>query len=76
MPAWDRATEQELNSYKSELETRLRAIKCPPSMFHCHDTSCTDTSHSVTRDEVVLDLLLAMVKASYTSLPLTGRAGG
>ena len=76
MPAWYRATREELENYKSTLEEKLRAIKCPPSMLHCKDTMCGDQGHSKTRDKMVLDLLLATVETSYTSLPLTGRAGG
>ena len=76
MPAWDRATDVELNNYKSALNTKLQAIKCPPSMLNCHNTFCTEQGHSDARDDMVLDLLLGMVETSYTSLPLTGRAGG
>ena len=76
MPAWDRATDVELNNYKSALNTKLQAIKCPPSMLNCHNTFCTEQGHSDARDDMVLDLLLGMMETSYTSLPLTGRAGG
>ena len=44
-------------------------------MLHCKDPLCEDRSHTEDRDVVVLDILLAVVESSYTSLPLTGRAG-
>jgi hypothetical protein len=76
MPPWDRATTTELEAYKSALQTRLQAVQCPHSMLHCRDTLCKEAAHSKERDEVVLDVLLAMVECSYTSLPLTGKARG
>jgi hypothetical protein len=76
MPAWDRATPEELLSYTVALHQRLQAVRCPGSMVHCWDPLCSDTTHSEARDGVVLDILMSMVECSYTSLPLTGRAGG
>ena len=76
MPAWDRATPVELQSYTMELQQRLQALHCPGSLLHCRDPQCTEPDHSKERDSLVLDLLMAMVETSYTTLPLTGRAGG
>ena len=76
MPAWGRATEEEVVGYTAALHQRLQAVQCPGSLVHCRDPLCTDPSHSQARDSVVLEILLAMVETSYTSgLPLTGRAG-
>ena len=76
MPAWDRATYEELENYKSALNRKLEAIQHPPSMLQCNNTMCMDQGHTDARDKVVMDILLGMVETSYTSLPLTGRAGG
>ena len=77
MPVWDRATPEELHPYTLVLHQRLQAVECPGSLLHCQDRQCEDpTSHSEERDKTVLDILCAMVETSYTSLPLTGRAGG
>ena len=75
MPAWDRATPEELRSYTAALYERLQAVQCPGSFLYCQDPRCEDSSHTEQRDNVVLDLLMAVVETSYTSLPLTGRAG-
>jgi hypothetical protein len=76
MPAWGRATEDELTGYTTALHQRLQAVRCPGSLLHCRDPLCADPSHSEERDDVVLDILLSIVETSYTtSLPLTGRAG-
>ena len=76
MPAWDRATTEELEEYRSVLEVRLQTIQCPASMSRCTNISCQVQSHSEVRDKLVLDILLAMVEVSYTTLPMTGRVGG
>ena len=76
MPAWDRATSEELHGYTVELQRRLQAVQCPGSLLHCQDPQCEEPSHSAERDSSVLDLLMAMVETSYSCLPLTGRAGG
>ena len=76
MPAWDRATPEELQRYTMELQERLQALPCPGSLLHCRDPQCTEPGHSEERDSVVLDLLMAMVETSYTTLPITGRASG
>ena len=33
LPAWDRATVEELQSYTDTLETRLKAVRCPGSLL-------------------------------------------
>ena len=75
MPAWDRSNSEEILTYTSTLHQKLKTVKCPGSMLHCRDPMCEDSSHSESRDVVVLDILLAMVETSYVCLPLTGRAG-
>ena len=75
MPAWDRATPEELHCYTSSLHERLQTVQCPGSLLYCQDPLCEDSSHTEQRDSVMLDLLMAVVETSYTSLPLTGRAG-
>ena len=76
MPAWDRATPEELLGYTMDMQQRLQALQCPRSLLHCQDPQCEDPSHSEERDTMVLDILCTMVESSYTSLPLTGQAGG
>ena len=75
MPAWDKATPVELNGYTAALHERLQAVQCSGSLLHCQDPQCEDSSHTEQRDSMVLDLLMAVVETSYTSLPLTSRAG-
>ena len=42
-------------------------------MLHCCDPLFSDEKHSEARDKAMLDILLAVVETSYTTLPLTGR---
>ena len=77
MPAWGRATEEEVAGYTAALHQRLQAVQCPNSLVHCRDPLCSDLAHTQARDDMVLEILLSLVETSYTSsLPLTGRAGG
>ena len=76
LPAWDRATQEELHEYTMALHQRLQAVHCTGSLLHCQDLQCNDVSHTEERDSMVLDILCAVVETSYTSLPLTGQAGG
>ena len=72
MPAWDSATETEKAEYTAKLQSRLQEVQCPASMVHCRDPTCGDNTHSYLRDTAVLDILLAVVETSYTTVPLTG----
>ena len=76
MPAWGRATTEELQNYTSTLHQQLKAVKCPDSLLKCQDSQCEQPSHNTERDGTVLEILCAMVETSYTCLPLTGRAVG
>ena len=72
MPAWDSATETEKADYTAKLQRRLQEVQCPASMVHCRDPTCGNSTHSELRDTAVLDILLAVVETSYTTVPLTG----
>ena len=52
------------------------AINLPLLELGCENPHCQDKSHSERRDSFVLDILLALVESSYTSLPLSGGSGG
>ena len=76
LPDWNRATKIELDNYKSELLSRLQAAQIPFSVKSCNDINCLDKKHNDAADSLILDILLAVVEASYASVPLTGKAGG
>jgi hypothetical protein len=35
MPAWDRATPEELHGYTAALHERLQVVQCPGSLLYC-----------------------------------------
>ena len=76
LPDWDRATKEEISNYRSSLQYKLQNITIPGCMLHCTDTFCTEVSHSTASDNLVLDVLMAIVESSYTAVPLTGKVGG
>ncbi len=53
---------EEINNYRSKLQQKLQAITIPDCTAHCMDYNCTDESHSSARDNVMLDILLAVVE--------------
>ena len=62
--------------YKSDLHSKLEKLPVPESL-NCIDTMCDKQHHSKERDDMVLDILCAVVESSHTTVPLAGgrRAG-
>ena len=75
-PAWSKATEDHVLQYTSDLEQRLLNISVPLLALGCESPHCQDGGHSEQRDSFMLDILLALVECSYTTLPLSGGGGG
>ena len=75
-PAWSKATQDNKAVYTQDLQSKLMAINLPLLELGCENPHCQDKSHSERRDSFVLDILLALVESSYTSLPLSGGSGG
>ena len=76
MPAWEKATGEEIHNYTAALHNKLLELKTPASLVQCEDTNCEDVSHDEEQDALVLDFLCSIVETSYSCLPLTGKAGG
>ena len=70
-PCWSKATEDDISSYTSDLQTRLLSLKLPDSVW-CADPHCEDPAHTGDRDATVLDILDAVVKSTYETLPIYG----
>ena len=75
-PAWAKATKDQVNMYSTDLDQRLHNISVPLLALSCENPHCLDKSHSDQRDTFMLDILLALVEGSYTTLPLSGGGGG
>ena len=75
-PAWSKATQGNIADYRAELESKLLSIKLPLLELSCEHPHCQDKAHSEKRDSFVLDILMALVECSYSTLPLSGVSGG
>ena len=60
-----------MNDYTANLQSKLVSLQVPESVW-CVDPHCSDTGHCQDRDELVLEILECVVKASHTSLPSYG----
>ena len=69
-PAWYKATEDHIAEYTAQLGEKLDSMECPESIF-CNDVHCSDPQHKHDRDSHVLNLLVAMIEASHSAIPLT-----
>ena len=74
-PSWSKADKEQVYNYTSTLQEKLQAIQVPLSL-NCQDVHCQRSEHSVDRDNMVVDILTAVVETSYTALPLYGSKGG
>ena len=70
-PSWSKADKEQVYNYTSTLQEKLQAIQVPLSL-NCQDVHCQSSEHSVDRDNMVVDILTAVVETFYTALPLHG----
>ena len=72
-PSWIRATEDQKDNFKNNLEESLLEIKIPESLLHCHDVHCDDPAHSEEADNFIVDILQSVEKAAYDELPVSAK---
>ena len=72
-PSWIRATEDQKDNFKNNLEESLLEIKIPESLLHCHDVHCDDPAHSEEADNFIVDILQSVEKAAYDELPVPAK---
>ena len=70
-PAWYKASKENIMSNTEELDCRIQDILVPDSA-HCLDTECSDPSHSIERDSMVLDILVNIIEVSHSKIPMVG----
>ena len=73
-PAWYKADRDVLEEYKVDLHERL-SLRTIPDSLGCSDPNCVDLSHSLARDNYVLDILYSVIESSHCVVPLP-LAGG
>ena len=70
-PAWYKASQEDIMTYTEELDCRIQDILVPKSVS-CLDIDCSDPSHSIERDSMVLDMLVSIIEVSYSQIPMVG----
>ena len=70
-PSWSKASEENVLDYENMLKQKLEELS-PPQVLQCTNPNCTNLTHSQHRDSFIMDILLAMVETSHTTLPLAG----
>ena len=71
-PVWYEATELEKNEYTFLLSQKLADIT-PPDSLSFNDVNCQHEEHTRERDNHVLDLMWAIMEASYECIPLSAK---
>ena len=76
-PSWAKALIEDKLNYSNNLKNRLESLSIPEVLL-CSEPHCGELCHSEQRDSFMLDILLAMVETSYTTLPQSGgmKVGG
>ena len=70
-PGWYKANETQISNYKADLQDQLEAISVPECLT-CSDSQCGDESHTVLRDDFVMDTLCAVIESSHATIPMVG----
>ena len=70
-PSWPKATAEDKQEFTTSLQSKLEMLQVPANLY-CTDPRCTDQQHSHDRDSFTLDILMALVETTHTSLPMSG----
>ena len=74
-PGWYKANETHISNYKADLQGRLEAISVPECL-KCSDSQCSDESHTMLRDDLVMETLCAVIESSHATIPMVGGRPG
>ena len=76
-PSWSKSLSEDKQNYSNTLKSRLESLKIPEVLV-CSNPHCVEPCHSEQRESFMLDILLAIVETSFTTLPLGGgrKVGG
>ena len=70
-PAWYKAKVEDIVSYSEDLDLRITNISVPGSI-DCQEINCTNPEHSRDRDHMVLDIVVNMIEACHSNIPIVG----
>ena len=69
-PSWKKATNQQKDSYKNMLESRILQLVTPVSLTTCKDVKCRDPDHKKELDSFTMDLLETVQDVAELNLPI------
>ena len=70
-PAWYKADQTHVDTYTCVLSEKLAELDMPGEL-DCQDPHCTVAEHRQARDSFLLDVLISMIEASHTAIPMGG----
>ena len=74
-PSWKKASQEQKEGFKEDLDDRLSQLTIPASVLSCRDMHCTDINHKQELDIFTLGLLESIQEIAESSLPVPGTSG-
>ena len=69
-PSWKKATQQQKDTFKSNLEEKLLSISLPSEAKDCTDVKCKDVKHCEAVDTFMANILHSVQNAAFEDLPV------
>ena len=66
---WDKATDSDINNYKTNLDAKLKTLGNYDSCFNCNDLNCSNNNHNKSIDEITTNLIEYTIEAAFDTLP-------
>ena len=70
-PAWYKAEQLHRDNFTSSVMDKLSQLDVPDSLL-CSNPMCKDSHHMVERDNLVIDVMSAVIESSLESIPMGG----
>ena len=67
-PDWDKAKQDEINTFTKEIDRRLSDIAILKSIY-CNNVQCNCVSHNEDTDKLILDVTSCLIEVSYLTIP-------
>ena len=69
-PCWKRASQDQKDSFKINVEQKLESIYLSNETSNCNDVKCKGQNHCMDVDNFMVDILDCVETASFESLPV------
>ena len=71
LPQWNRASDDNIECFKRDLERNLSGIDIPSECLHCIDVHCTDVNHRLQIDMYAHDVMQAISDSVDNNIPFS-----